>query len=74
MSARSEQLERLLSWVMLGIGVIGFLITFPLWLLDLLSDRAMLGITLALSWAALWYAALLAIQAARHARKRTDGG
>lgn len=70
MSARKEQLERLLSWAMLGIGIVGFLVTFPLWLLDLISERAMLGITLVLSWMALWYAALLAIQSARHARER----
>lgn len=55
----------LLSWVMLGISVIGFLVSFPLWLLGTIDDRMMLGITLVLSWAALWYSAVIAIMEAK---------
>lgn len=55
-----------LSWGMLVIGVGGFLVTFPLWLMDLINDRQMLGITLVLSWAALWYSAALFIYEARN--------
>jgi hypothetical protein len=50
-----------LSWAMLGISVVGFFITFPLWLLGIIDEKVMLGITLVLSWAALWYTAILAI-------------
>ncbi len=58
----------LLSWVMLGVGVIGFLVTFPLWLANVIDDRMMLGITLVLSWAALWYTAILSIYEAKRDR------
>lgn len=55
----------LLSWIMLGIGIAGFLVTFPLWLMNVIDDRMMLGITLVLSWAALWYTAILSIYEAK---------
>lgn len=54
-----------LSWAMLVTGVIGFLVSFPLWLMGAIDDRMMLGITLVLSWAALWYSAALFIYEAR---------
>jgi hypothetical protein len=54
-----------LSWVMLIIGVVGFVVTFPLWLLGKIDDRMMLGVTLVLSWAALWYTAILTIYEAK---------
>lgn len=54
-----------LSWVMLIIGVIGFFVTFPLWLMGIITEKAMLGITLVLSWAALWYTAILSIYEAK---------
>jgi hypothetical protein len=57
-----------LSWTMLIIGVVGFLVTFPLWLMNLINDRMMLGITLVLSWAALWYTAILSIYEAKKER------
>ncbi len=50
-----------LSWGMLIIGVVGFLVSFPLWLMGVIDDRMMIGITLVLSWAALWYSAALFI-------------
>lgn len=53
--------EDLFSWFLLAVGVVGFLVTFPLWLRNKLTDRAMIGITLVLSWAALWYAAYTAL-------------
>lgn len=55
----------ILSWLMLVLGLAGFGVTFPLWLLDLINDRMMLGITLILSWMALWYTAILSIYEAR---------
>lgn len=58
-----------LSWVMLIVGLVGFGVTFPLWLLDKINDRMMLGITLVLSWAALWYTAILSIYEAKKERK-----
>lgn len=57
---------------MLVVSLLGFLVTFPLWIAGKLSDQAMLGITLALSWAALWYAAFIAIQEARHAKEQRE--
>lgn len=59
----------ILSWAMLIIGLVGFLVTFPLWLTDRIDDRMMLGVTLVLSWAALWYTAILTIY---EAKKRDD--
>lgn len=59
-----------IAWLLLALSVVGFGVTFPLWLMDLLSDRAMLGITLALSWAALWFSAALFVFEAHEAKKR----
>lgn len=50
---------------MLIVGLVGFVVTFPLWLLGTINDRQMLGITLVLSWAALWYSAVIAIMEAK---------
>lgn len=60
------------AWVLLAISVIGFGVTFPMWLLDKLDDRSMLGITLALSWAALWYSAVLFIFEAKRTKREKD--
>lgn len=46
---------KVVAWVMFLAGVVGFLLTFPMWLMGIINDRAMLGLTLCLSWAALWY-------------------
>ncbi len=54
-----------LAWVLFIISIIGFGVTFPLWLTGRISERAMLGITLALSWAALFYEALNGIRIAK---------
>lgn len=54
-------MEKIISWSMMLIGIVGFLVTFPLWINKKLDDRAMIGITLVLSWAALWYTAFIAI-------------
>lgn len=54
-----------LSWAMLTIGILGFLVSFPLWLMGYINEKAMLGVTLVLSWAALWYAAFIAIMEAK---------
>lgn len=45
----------------MGVGIVGFIVTFPLWLKHKIDERAMIGITLVLSWAALWYTAFIAI-------------
>lgn len=50
---------------MLALGIVGFIVSFPLWLFGMISDRAMLGLTLVLSWAALWYSAYIAIREAQ---------
>lgn len=63
--------NEVMAWTMMAIGVIGFLVSFPLWLTGRIDDRAMLGVTLVLSWAALWYAAFIAIIDTR--KERTDG-
>lgn len=57
------------AWVLLAISVLGFGITFPMWLLDKLDDRAMLGITLALSWVAILYSAALFIFEAKRTKR-----
>lgn len=57
-----EKAKSIISWVMLIVGFVGFFVTFPLWLMNKIDDRMMLGITLVLSWAALWYSAFIAIQ------------
>lgn len=44
--------KRGLAWVIFGLFTLGLVITMPLWLLDRISNRAMIGITLALSWLA----------------------
>jgi flagellar biosynthesis protein FliR len=61
-------IDKVLSWTMLVIGIVGFLVSFPLWLMNKIDDRQMLGLTLVLSWAALWYSAYIAIKEAN----RTD--
>lgn len=68
----SDRVEKWLTRVLLGAGILGFVVSFPLWLAGLVSDTAMLGITLVLSWAALWYAAFLALQNRRQTRELTD--
>lgn len=54
-----------LSVGLLIIGILGFIVSFPLWLMNKINDHAMLGLTLVLSWAALWYSAYIAIQEAK---------
>lgn len=61
-----------LAYFLLGVSLVGFGVTFPLWYLDLLSDRQMLGLTLVLSWAALWYAAALFIYEVKKEERRAD--
>lgn len=58
-----------LAWFFLIISLIGFIVTFPLWLFNMVSDRALLGITLVLSWAALWYTAALFIDNVKDMRE-----
>lgn len=59
----------IVGWCLLIASVAGLATTFPLWLLNLISDRTMLGVTLALSWLALIFEAWTTLQVAadRHA-------
>lgn len=57
--SKIEGYERPVAWAMFWISIVGFFVTFPLWFFGILSDRQMLGITLVLSWAALWYESFL---------------
>jgi uncharacterized membrane protein len=58
-----------LAWFFLVVSLVGFFVTFPLWLFNMVSDRTLLGITLVLSWAALWYAAALFIDNVKEMRE-----
>lgn len=59
----------ILGWILLATSMLGLALTFPMWLAGWVSDRTLLGLTLALSWLALIYEALNAVQIAsdRHA-------
>lgn len=50
---------------MLSAGLVGALVSFPLWVTGRISDRAMIGLTMVLSWAALWYEGYNAVVLAR---------
>jgi hypothetical protein len=52
---------------MAAVGLIGFIVTFPMWLLGMIDDHAMIGLTLALSWLALWFSAFVSVQERQHA-------
>lgn len=58
-------MEKILSWAMLIISIGGFLVSFPLWLTNRMSDRTMIGTTLVLSWAALWFSAITTLFVAK---------
>jgi hypothetical protein len=58
-----------LAWFFLVVSLVGFFVTFPLWLFNMVSNRTLLGITLVLSWAALWYAAALFIDNVKEMRE-----
>jgi hypothetical protein len=64
--------SRRLAWFLFVVSIVGFGVTFPLWLTGRISERAMLGITLALSWAALWYEALNGIRLAKAEAEREE--
>lgn len=49
---QKDKAERGLAKFFFWFGLAGLVICGVLWLLNLISDRAMLGITLALSWLA----------------------
>lgn len=57
-----------ISLVLFIASTIGLVVTFPLWLFGLISDRAMIGVTLALSWAALQYESFNALQISHDAK------
>jgi hypothetical protein len=50
---------------MLVFGLIGSVVSVPLWAMNKINDRQMIGITLILSWMALWYTAILTIYEAK---------
>lgn len=53
----SNRVRRTIGWSLLVGSTVGFAATFPMWLAGLVSDRALLGVTLALSWLALMFEA-----------------
>lgn len=59
-----DQIRRVIAWVLLIGSTVGLAVSMPMWLLNLISDRMMLGITLALSWLALMFEAFNAVQIA----------
>lgn len=61
---------KVLAWIMLVSSIVGLAVTMPLWLLDLISDRMMIGVTLALSWLALLYEGVNAV----HLTRQDDTG
>lgn len=50
---QKNRLEHAIALFFFWFGLAGLVICCPLWLMNLISDRAMLGITLALSWLAI---------------------
>lgn len=64
-----DRIEEPLSWWLLWVGVLGFGLAQPLWAFGVLSEWMMLGVTLVLSFAALWYAAIIAVEETRHANE-----
>lgn len=52
----------MLAKVLLWSGILGACITVPLYFLQMISERQMIGLTLILSWAALWYEGYNAVQ------------
>lgn len=63
----------IIAWLLLLGSTAGLAVTVPLWLLDLISDRAMLGLTLVLSWLALMFEAFTAVQVAHDTHTRLNG-
>lgn len=64
--------RRALSWFLLVASTAGLAVTMVLWLENAISNRAMLGVTLALSWLALMYEAFNAVQISHDAHKQND--
>lgn len=53
--------RRRLAWALLIFGAVGLVLTLPAWLLGWVDNRALLGVTLVLSWLALVYPAIVAL-------------
>lgn len=60
-------LRRFVAWVMLVGATVGFATNMSLWLLGVISERTMLGVTLAVTWLSLMFAAFNAVQIAHDA-------
>lgn len=54
-------MDAVIAWMQLAVGLIGNGICMVLWLRDRISDRAMIGLTLTLSWAALWFSGITSL-------------
>jgi hypothetical protein len=63
---QKDRIEKVTAWFFFVFGAVGLVTCFPAWLLNLISDRAMLGITLALSWLAILVPGFNAIVLNRH--------
>lgn len=64
--------EVVLAWVLLVGSAVGFAVCMALWLANQISDRAMLGITLALSWFAITLTAMDYLKNSRIHRDQDD--
>jgi hypothetical protein len=60
-----------MSWALYLGSWIGFVLCFSAWLLGWISDRAMLGITLALSWLALVFEARTGLKVTKQAELKS---
>jgi hypothetical protein len=63
----------IIGWTLLIGSTVGEITTTSLWLLDLISTRALVGITLVLSWLALQFESSTFLQVA-HDRHEDNGG
>jgi hypothetical protein len=56
------------------ISTAGLFVTFPLWLLNIISDRTLMGLTLVLSWMALQYESFNSMQIAHKEKGGANNG
>jgi hypothetical protein len=52
-ASQKAKLEKRIAWFFLIFGSVGMCVCTPLWLLGILNDKNMLGLTLFLSWLAI---------------------
>jgi ABC-type transport system involved in cytochrome c biogenesis permease subunit len=62
----------IVGWSLLIGSTVGEIVTTTLWLLDVISTRALVGITLVLSWLALQFEASTFLQVANNRHEDVD--